>query len=123
MRALSTEMMHGLHRARSAVRKDFEVLGCDEVRTHAYNGDYPQGHLKRQVALRLSLLKNLSSLGIGLPTKIGRIEHWPLLRSRQHAGVLGAIASERYIVKRNDPARRNGSACSIALIVHAARRS
>ena len=36
---------------------------------------------------------------------------------------LGAIASERYIVKRNDPAHRNGSAYSIALIVHAARRS
>ena len=71
----------------------------------------------------LSLLKNLSSLGIGLPTKIGRIEHWPLLRPRQHAWVLGAIASERYIVKRNGPTRRNGSACSIALIVHAARRS
>ena len=72
-------------------RNEFEMLGYDEVRTHAYNGDYPQGHLKRQVALRLSLLKNLSSLGIGLPTKIGRIEHWPLLRSRQHAWVLGAI--------------------------------
>lgn len=33
-------------------RNEFEVLGYDEVRTHAYNGDYPQGHLKRQVALR-----------------------------------------------------------------------
>ena len=61
MRALSTEMMHGRHRARSVVRNEFEVLGCDEVRTHAYNGDYPRGHLKRQVALRLSLLKNLST--------------------------------------------------------------
>src|SRR5664280_851929 len=79
--------------------------------------------LKKSDLYFVSLLKNLSSLGIGLPTKIGRIEHWPLLRSRQHAWVLGAIASERYIVKRNDPARRNGSACSIALIVHAARRS
>jgi hypothetical protein len=33
-------------------RNEFEMLGYDEVRTHAYNGDYPQGHLKRQVALR-----------------------------------------------------------------------
>jgi hypothetical protein len=51
----------------------------------------------------LSLLKNLFGLGIGLPMKIGRIEHWPLLRPRHHAWVLGAVASERLSCKTERP--------------------
>jgi hypothetical protein len=54
--------------------------------------------------------KFASGLGIGLPMKIatddfliGRIEHWSLLRPGHHAGVLGAIASERYSCKKNGP--------------------
>ena len=54
----------------------------------------------------LSLLKNLSGLGIDLPMKLvtdafsmSRIEHWRKLRFRRHAWVLSAVASERYSCK------------------------
>jgi hypothetical protein len=64
---------------------------------------------KRAPSLPLSLLKNLSDLGIGLPMKIAtddflicRIEHLSLLRPG-HQAWGGAIASERYSCKKERP--------------------